>query len=91
MAADRWSYTKSFVSLRQQINGDNYNLRRTISGMGARRITDRCRSFCEMSVVDENLRVYGIDRRRVADGSIMPNVTTGNTMARCVIIGERAA
>jgi len=28
---------------------------------------------------------------RIADGSIMPRVTTGNTMAPCVIIGERAA
>jgi choline dehydrogenase len=28
---------------------------------------------------------------RVADGSIMPRVTTGNTMATCVVIGERAA
>ena len=39
----------------------------------------------------QNLRVYGIDRLRIADGSIMPNVTTGNTMAPCVIIGEHAA
>jgi choline dehydrogenase len=45
----------------------------------------------EMSVVDSRLRVYGIDNLRVADGSIMPRVTTGNTMAPCVIIGERAA
>jgi choline dehydrogenase len=45
----------------------------------------------EMSVVDGNLRVYGIDRLRIADGSIMPRVTTGNTMAPCVVIGERAA
>jgi choline dehydrogenase len=44
-----------------------------------------------MSVVDGNLKVYGIDNLRVADGSIMPRVTTGNTMAPCVIIGERAA
>jgi choline dehydrogenase len=44
-----------------------------------------------MSVVDSNLRVYGIDNLRIADGSIMPRVTTGNTMAPCVIIGERAA
>jgi choline dehydrogenase len=43
------------------------------------------------SVVDAQLRVYGIDRLRIADGSIMPRVTTGNTMAPCVIIGERAA
>jgi choline dehydrogenase len=44
-----------------------------------------------LSVVDGRLRVYGIDHLRVADGSIMPRVTTGNTMAPCVIIGERAA
>jgi choline dehydrogenase len=44
-----------------------------------------------MSVVDGNLRVYGIDNLRIADGSIIPRVTTGNTMAPCVIIGERAA
>ena len=44
-----------------------------------------------MSVVDGNLKVYGIDNLRIADGSIMPRVTTGNTMAPCVVIGERAA
>jgi len=43
-----------------------------------------------MSVVDSKLRVYGIQNLRIADGSIMPRVTTGNTMAPCVIIGERA-
>ena len=44
-----------------------------------------------MSVVDGELKVYGIEHLRIADGSIMPRVTTGNTMAPCVIIGERAA
>jgi choline dehydrogenase len=44
-----------------------------------------------MSVVDGELKVYGIQNLRIADGSIMPRVTTGNTMAPCVIIGERAA
>ena len=44
-----------------------------------------------MAVVDSNLKVYGIDNLRIADGSIMPRVTTGNTMAPCVVIGERAA
>jgi choline dehydrogenase len=44
-----------------------------------------------MSVVDGTLKVYGIEHLRIADGSIMPRVTTGNTMAPCVIIGERAA
>jgi hypothetical protein len=37
-----------------------------------------------MSVVDANLKVYGIENLRIADGSIMPRVTTGNTMAPCV-------
>jgi choline dehydrogenase len=37
------------------------------------------------------LCVYGIKNLRVADGSIMPRVTTGNTQAPCVIIGERMA
>lgn len=44
-----------------------------------------------MSVVDGQLRVHGIEGLRIADASIMPRVTTGNTMAPCVIIGEQAA
>ena len=44
-----------------------------------------------MSVVDGHLKVYGVENLRIADGSIMPRVTTGNTMAPCVIVGERAA
>jgi choline dehydrogenase len=43
------------------------------------------------SVVDGELRVYGLKNLRIADASIMPRVTTGNTMAACVVIGERAA
>jgi choline dehydrogenase-like flavoprotein len=43
------------------------------------------------SVVDGQLKVHGIDNLRVADASIMPRITTGNTMAPCVVIGERAA
>ncbi|MFF7655646.1 GMC family oxidoreductase [Streptomyces sp. NPDC007983] len=45
----------------------------------------------EMSVVDSSLRVYGIDGLRIADGSVMPSITSGNTMAPCVVIAERAA
>ncbi|MFD1951517.1 GMC family oxidoreductase [Sphingomonas arantia] len=45
----------------------------------------------EQSVVDGDLRVYGIDGLRIADGSVMPRVTTGNTQAPCAIIGEQAA
>lgn len=43
-----------------------------------------------MSVVDSRLRVYGLEGLRIADASVMPHVTSGNTMAPCVIIGERA-
>ena len=45
----------------------------------------------DMSVVDSRLSVYGVKGLRIADASILPRVTTGNTMAPCVIIGERAA
>ena len=44
-----------------------------------------------VSVVDNQLRVYGVKKLRVADASIMPHVTSGNTMAPCVVIGEKAA
>jgi choline dehydrogenase len=43
------------------------------------------------SVVDSALKVHGVEGLRVADGSVLPRVTTGNTMAPCVVIGERAA
>jgi choline dehydrogenase len=43
-----------------------------------------------LAVVDPQLRVYGIEGLRVADASIMPAVTTGNTNAPSVMIGERA-
>ena len=45
----------------------------------------------EMSVVNAQLEVYGVPKLRIADASIMPRITTGNTMAPCVVIGERAA
>ncbi|XP_045454065.1 glucose dehydrogenase [FAD, quinone] [Melitaea cinxia] len=43
------------------------------------------------AVVDNLLQVQGIDRLRVADASIMPAVTSGNTNAPTIMIGERAA
>src|SRR5699024_2638264 len=45
-----------------------------------------------MAVVDPvNFRVHGIEGLRVADASIMPQVTSGNTNAPAVLIGEKAA
>jgi choline dehydrogenase len=43
------------------------------------------------SVVDPELRVRGVEGLRVADASVLPRVTSGNTMAPCVVIGHRAA
>ena len=44
-----------------------------------------------MAVVDASLKVHGIQGLRVADGSVLPRLPTGNTQAPCAIIGERAA
>ena len=53
-------------------------------------------STCRMgpdptAVVDNRLRVHGIERLRVVDGSIMPTVVSGNTNAAIVMIGEKGA
>ena len=45
----------------------------------------------EMAVIDPEGRVHGVEGLRVADASIMPRITSGNTNAPCIMIGEKVA
>lgn len=47
--------------------------------------------YDRMAVVDTQLRVHGVARLRVVDASVMPTVTSGNTNAAAVVIGEKGA
>jgi choline dehydrogenase len=42
-------------------------------------------------VVDDRLRVHGLDGLRVVDSSVMPTMPTSNTNAPSIAIGEKAA
>lgn len=54
--------------------------------------TGTCRmGVDESAVVTPSLEVRGIDRLRVADASVMPTITTGNTNAPAMMIGEKCA
>jgi choline dehydrogenase len=45
----------------------------------------------KMAVVDERLRVHGVEHLRIADASVMPNIISGNTNATAIMIAEKCA
>lgn len=45
----------------------------------------------KMSVVDPELRVYGVDGLRICDSSVMPRLVSSNTNAPSIMIGEKAS
>ena len=45
----------------------------------------------DMAVVDEKLKIHGLENIRVADASVMPEITSGNLNAPTLMIAERAS
>ena len=61
-------------------------------GESAYHICGSCKmGYDEMSVVDSNLKVRGVENLRVVDASIMPTITNGNIYSPVLMIAEKAS
>ena len=93
------AHTQAFDGLRGEASAPGPHL-------GRRQLRDYIRAHCStvwhvsgtcrmgrdaMAVVDPDLRVRGVEGLRVADASIMPAITAGNTHATCVMTAEKCA
>jgi choline dehydrogenase len=85
-------------SAAETMPGDNMNSDEALidfmhqAGMNLHHPVGTCRMGEDpMAVVDSRLRVSGIAGLRVVDASVMPTVTTGNTNAPTIMIGEKGA
>jgi choline dehydrogenase len=62
-------------------------------GLGSQHLLSSCRMkpLCEGGVVDRQLKVYGIEGLRIADGSVFPGIIASRPQATVVMIAERCA
>ena len=86
------------LGLREVEPGDRYRSAADIDGWlrdnvsGDFHLSSSCKMGSDrMAVVDPELRVHGIAGLRVADASVMPSITSANTNATTIMIGEKAA
>lgn len=78
-------------SVKQYILGSQFSPGAAVSGYHFVGTAKMGPSSDPLAVVDNRLRVYGVTGLRVADASIMPEITSGNTQAPTYMIGEKAA